>query len=170
MYKTIYIPVDNSDHSNTAVDVGVEFDDLGAAGRREFVLHRLKLGADDAHQLRPAAQRFEVVLDLGAQGFQFAADLVRAERGEALGVVPLCHADRRCCPARLDETRRAPKPCPRAARSTFDRASGARVTEASRSVEGERWPWAPRRRLLRGALTRAVGSDPEFLDVRPLLH
>ena len=25
MYKTIYIPVDNSDHSNTAVDVGVEF-------------------------------------------------------------------------------------------------------------------------------------------------
>ena len=23
MYKTIYIPVDNSDHSNTAVDVGV---------------------------------------------------------------------------------------------------------------------------------------------------
>ncbi|MGZ8422640.1 MAG: universal stress protein, partial [Nitrospira sp.] len=24
MYKTIYIPVDNSDHSNTAVDVGVE--------------------------------------------------------------------------------------------------------------------------------------------------
>ncbi len=25
MYKTIYIPVDNSDHSNTAIDVGVEF-------------------------------------------------------------------------------------------------------------------------------------------------
>src|SRR5512134_2216501 len=25
MYKTIYIPVDNSDHSNTAVDVGVHF-------------------------------------------------------------------------------------------------------------------------------------------------
>ena len=23
MYKTIYIPVDNSDHSNTAVDVGI---------------------------------------------------------------------------------------------------------------------------------------------------
>jgi len=23
MYKTIYMPVDNSDHSNTAVDVGV---------------------------------------------------------------------------------------------------------------------------------------------------
>ena len=25
MYKTIYVPVDNSDHSNTAVDVGVHF-------------------------------------------------------------------------------------------------------------------------------------------------
>ena len=25
MYKTIYVPVDNSDHSNTAVDVGVQF-------------------------------------------------------------------------------------------------------------------------------------------------
>ena len=25
MYKTIYVPVDNSDHSNTAVDVGVDF-------------------------------------------------------------------------------------------------------------------------------------------------
>ena len=25
MYKTIYVPVDNSNHSNTAVDVGVNF-------------------------------------------------------------------------------------------------------------------------------------------------
>src|SRR3990167_10999481 len=25
MYKTIYVPVDNSDHSNTAVDIGVHF-------------------------------------------------------------------------------------------------------------------------------------------------
>ena len=25
MYKTIYVPVDNSDHSNMAVDLGVQF-------------------------------------------------------------------------------------------------------------------------------------------------
>ena len=42
MYKTIYIPVDNSDHSNTAVDMGISIAKI--FGSKIVGSHTVKLG------------------------------------------------------------------------------------------------------------------------------
>jgi len=57
MYKTIYIPVDNSDHSNMAVDLGVRLaQEFGSkiVGSHVYATDRLTIRIGDQHPNRLA--------------------------------------------------------------------------------------------------------------------
>ena len=66
------------------LDLALDVDDLGLPRRRELGLDRRQLVADDADDAGARAEDVEVVLDLGGDLLQVLADLVAAERGQAL--------------------------------------------------------------------------------------
>ena len=58
--------------------------DFGHARRRVLIADRLQFLAHHLVQLAPVGEDREVVFDLGREFFQLVADLVAAERGQAV--------------------------------------------------------------------------------------
>ena len=66
------------------LDLGIHFEDLGAPRRAELRLDAVELVLDDGDDARARAEDGEIVGDLAAELRQLIADLVTAERGQAL--------------------------------------------------------------------------------------
>ena len=66
------------------LDLGVHLEDLGAARGAELRLDGVELVLDDGDDAGARAQDGEIVGDLAAELRQLIADLVAAERGQAL--------------------------------------------------------------------------------------
>ena len=66
------------------LDLGVHFEDLGAARGAELRLDGVELVLDDGDDARARTEDGEIVGDLAAELRKLIADLVAAERGQAL--------------------------------------------------------------------------------------
>ena len=138
MYKTIYIPVDNSDHSNTAVDVGVELaktygskivgSHVYAAKMHDKRFKQMEAGLpEEYHDEKELDRQRQIHDSLITRGLQIITDSY------------LDYVDKKCTEANLPVERRSSRHTARPAHGT------RRHGRWPRSVEGF-GPRAPGRR------------------------